>query len=52
MLLFLTKDGATPVLMASQEGHSDVVNALIKNGASVNMATKVRTALSEPPLLH
>ena len=47
MLLFLShaQDGATPLFIASQHGHSNVVNILIKNGAGVNMAKKVRKIL-------
>ena len=37
----LTQDGATPLYMASQKGHSDVVNILISNGADVNIAKEV-----------
>ena len=37
----LTQDGATPLYVASQEGHSDVVNILIRNGADINLATNV-----------
>ena len=29
----LTQDGATPIIAASQNGHSEVVNILIRNGA-------------------
>ena len=38
----LTQNGATPLFIASQKGHSDVVNILIRNGADVNMAKEVR----------
>ena len=37
----LTQDGSTPVNVASQEGHSDVVKILIGNGADINLAWKV-----------
>ena len=37
----LTQDGATPLFMASQNGHSDVVNILIRNGADVNLSWEV-----------
>ena len=38
----LTQSGMTPLFIASQNGHSDVVNILIRNGADVNMAEEVR----------
>ena len=38
----LTQTGATPLFIASHNGHSDVVNILIRNEADVNMATNVR----------
>ena len=37
----LTQDGITPLFMASQKGHTDIVNILIDNNASVNMARNV-----------
>ena len=42
----LIQSGATPLYIASQQRHSDVVNILIRNGARVNMAKKVRKLLS------
>ena len=41
IIIPLAQDGSTPVNVASQEGHSDVVNILIRNGADVNLAWKV-----------
>ena len=38
----LPPDGISPLLIACQFGHSDVVNILIKGGANVNVATEVR----------
>ena len=32
-------DGATPLLIASQEGHVEAVRALVELGAAVNQAT-------------
>ena len=38
----LTQDiGDTPLFIASQMGHSDVVNILISNGADVNLSFEV-----------
>ena len=33
------QDNATPLYMASQEGHYDVVQTLVRAGADVNIAT-------------
>ena len=33
--------GATPLYIASEKGHTDVVNILIKGGADVNLARNV-----------
>lgn len=38
-------DGASPLYLAAQEGHSDCVQLLIDNGASANLATKDLVAL-------
>ena len=37
----LSQDGATPLIIASQKGHSDVVNILLRSGADVNLACNV-----------
>ena len=37
----LTQDGTTPLFIASERGHSDVVNVLIRNGADINLARNV-----------
>ena len=37
----LTQDGITPLYAASLKGHSDVVNILTRNGADINLASKV-----------
>ena len=39
---FSLQNGGTPLFIASQNGHSDVVNILIRNGANINMAKKVK----------
>ena len=36
-----TQDGPIPLYVASWNGHSDVVNILIRNGADVNLAWQV-----------
>ena len=38
----LTQDGTTPLNIACENGHSDVVNILISNGADVNKVRPVR----------
>ena len=37
----LTQTYATPLFIASQNGHSNVVNILIRNGADINLACQV-----------
>ena len=41
VIIPLTQDGGTPLYIASQNGHSDVVNILTRNGADVNLACDV-----------
>jgi hypothetical protein len=36
-----SKDGSTPLLLASRSGHVEVVNALLANGANVNTPLKI-----------
>ena len=38
---FTVQDGASPLYAASQEGHTDVVDILVKAGANVNQANTV-----------
>ena len=38
---YLQDDGATPLYVASQEGHDAVVTALLASGAAVNQARTV-----------
>ena len=38
IIMSLTQDGSTPVNVASENGHSDVVNILLRNGADINLA--------------
>ena len=35
------QEGATPLYIASQKGHTDVVDYLIRAGASINLAARV-----------
>ena len=42
----LTQDGATPLHIASEEGHSDIVNTLIRNGANINQPKNVGRGLT------
>lgn len=37
----LTKQGVTPLHLASQEGHADMAALLISKGAQINVQTKV-----------
>uniref|UniRef100_A0A3Q3AWA1 Uncharacterized protein n=1 Tax=Kryptolebias marmoratus TaxID=37003 RepID=A0A3Q3AWA1_KRYMA len=37
----LTKQGVTPLHLASQEGHTDMAALLISKGAQINVPTKV-----------
>ena len=44
MIVYLStvsQDDATPVFVASQEGHTQVVDILIRNGADPNLADTV-----------
>ena len=36
------QDKSTPLMIVSQYGHVDVVNALLQHGASVHLQNKVR----------
>ena len=41
LLISLTQTGATPLFIASQKGHSDIVNTLITSGADINRPRNV-----------
>ena len=41
MWYYILKDGQTPLLWASMEGHTDIATMLIDRGASVKAADKV-----------
>ena len=40
-ILFTVQDGVGPLYVASQEGHTDIVDLLLKAGADVHQAKKV-----------
>ena len=40
------QNGASPLFIASQEGHSEVVDVLVKNGANVNQPKNVGRELT------
>ena len=41
VIIPLPQNGATPLIIASQKGHSDVVTILLRNGAGVDVARNV-----------
>ena len=41
MYTFTLQEGGSPLYVASREGHCDVVDILLKNGANVDLADKV-----------
>ena len=43
MMTFLLQDGCSPLHLASDEGHLDIVKTLIEAGANVNQANEVCT---------
>ena len=40
-MIFVLQDGWSPLIVASNAGHLDVVKTLIEAGANVNQTTKV-----------
>ena len=40
------QDGATPLILASQEGHKDIVEVLLNHGAEVDLPNKVSVCVS------
>ena len=45
------QDGLTPLFVASQEGHSDVVDVLVKNGVNINQPRNVGRGLTYDKLI-
>ena len=41
-MFILGQDEWTPLMIASQNGHADVVNVLLQHGASVHLQNKVK----------
>ena len=41
---YLSQDGTTPLFIASQEGHSDIVTILIRSGANINIPHEVNVS--------
>ena len=41
MMIFLLQNGCSPLMIASDEGHLDVVKTLLEAGANVNHTNKV-----------
>ena len=50
-LIPLTQNGATPLFIGSQKGHSNIVNILIRNGANINKAINVGRGLTYGTLI-
>ena len=46
--LVFMQDGSTPLYLASQEGHTDVVSVLIDRGATVNFPNQVYSNIIDP----
>ena len=42
------QDGITPLILASQEGHKDIVEVLLNHGAEVDLPNKVSVCVSLP----
>ena len=46
------QNGTSPLHIASQEGHSKVVEVLLKNGADINKPTNVGKGLTYGTLIY
>ena len=45
------QNGSSPLFIASQEGHSEVVDVLVKNGADINQPMNVGRVLTYGTLI-
>ena len=45
------QDGGTALMLAAQDGHSNVVETLLQHGASVDMKATVSAWLTEPSFI-
>ena len=45
LCMFSYQNGATPLFIASLQGHAEVVTLLVSRGADLNLATKVSTRI-------
>ena len=48
VLLHSLQNGVTPLSLASQKGHKDIVEVLLKHGAEVDLPSKVSVCVSLP----
>ena len=51
ILFFQTQDGVSPVYVASQNGHTEVVDLLVQEGADINLATADKVHVSTHSVL-
>ena len=48
VLLHSLQNGTTPLSLASQKGHKDIVEVLLNHGAEVDLPDKVSVCVSLP----